>query len=528
MAEETKDHRDLLFYNKIKVGNKQLEDAVLNLESLPYGTLKYGDKTLGSKKTIMQALATNDVELMRAISNYFYRTSGIYQRACNYFATLYRYDWYIVPEVLDEDCDKDKILVEFNKILNYLDNSHIAKVSGDIALSVMKNGAYYGYLVDVDDRVILQELPIKYCRSIYNIGDSPAVEFNMRFFDDKFPNTAYRQKILKLFPKEFQEGYRLYKSGKLVDDTIPGTKSWSASMNGWYLLDPECTVKISFANGGDIPLFINSIPSIIDLDTAEGIDRKRQMQQLVKILVQKLPLDKNNDLVFDVDEAADIHGNAVAMLRNTIGVDVLTTFADVEDIDLADNSQASEDSLGNAADAVYRSLGIAENLFDSDGNLSLDKSVLNDEGAVRTLILQFGILWDRVTQKRNKKPKKFKFRLYMLETTQNNYKDLSDKYKAQVQLGYSKILPQIALGHSQSSIINTAYFENQILNLSAIMLPPLQSSVMNAETIQALGNQAQKVNDAAQGNTEDSKAGRPEKPDDQKSDKTLANKESQS
>lgn len=225
MAEETKDHRDLLFYNKIKVGNKQLEDAVLNLESLPYGTLKYGDKTLGSKKTIMQALATNDVELMRAISNYFYRTSGIYQRACNYFATLYRYDWYIVPEVLDEDCDKDKILVEFNKILNYLDNSHIAKVSGDIALSVMKNGAYYGYLVDVDDRVILQELPIKYCRSIYNIGDSPAVEFNMRFFDDKFPNTAYRQKILKLFPKEFQEGYRLYKSGKLVDDTIPGTKS---------------------------------------------------------------------------------------------------------------------------------------------------------------------------------------------------------------------------------------------------------------------------------------------------------------
>ena len=60
------------------------------------------------------------------------------------------------------------------------------------------------------------------------------------------------------------------------------------------------------------------------------------------------------------------------------------------------------------------------------------------------------------------------------------------------------------------------------------MLPPLQSSVMNAETIQALGNQAQKANDAAQGNTEDSKAGRPEKPDDQKSDKTLANKESQS
>ena len=116
------------------------------------------------------------------------------------------------------------------------------------------------------------------------------------------------------------------------------------------------------------------------------------MQQLVKILIQKLPLDKNNDLVFDPDEAADIHSNAVAMLRNTIGVDVLTTFANVDDIDLADNSQTAGTSLENASDAVYRSLGIAENLFNSNGNLSLDKSILNDEAAVRTIILQFNVL----------------------------------------------------------------------------------------------------------------------------------------
>jgi len=27
------------------------------------------------------------------------------------------------------------------------------------------------------------------------------------------------------------------------------------------------------------------------------------MQQLLKIIIQKLPLDKNGDLIFDVDEA---------------------------------------------------------------------------------------------------------------------------------------------------------------------------------------------------------------------------------
>jgi hypothetical protein len=47
----------------------------------------------------------------------------------------------------------------------------------------------------------------------------PAVEFNMRFFDEKFPDMSYRLKVLKMFPPEFAKGYVLYKQGKLVDDS---------------------------------------------------------------------------------------------------------------------------------------------------------------------------------------------------------------------------------------------------------------------------------------------------------------------
>ena len=50
-------------------------------------------------------------------------------------------------------------------------------------------------------------------------------------------------------------------------------------------------------------------------------------------------------------------------------------------------------------------------------------------------------------------------------------------------MGYSKMLPQIALGHSQSAIINTSYFENEVLHLSEIMIPPLMSSTMRGEDI---------------------------------------------
>ena len=115
----------------------------------------------------------------------------------------------------------------------------------------------------------------------------------------------------------------------------------------------------------------------------------------------------------------------------------------------------------------------------------------------------------------------------MLETTQSNSKELSKMYKEQVQLGYSKMLPQIALGHSQSSIINTAYFENEVLHLSEIMIPPLMSSTLNAEDV--LGKKDQKNLNKTQSNIEGkSQAGRPEKSDDQKSEKTIQNKESMS
>ena len=495
-------------FNKIRVGSKILEDAVLDL-----GALNKLDKNIYNKNIILRALVDRDVKALRLISNSFYISNGIYQKVCNSFSNLYRYDWYIVPEIYDDKIKADKITKEFVKMLNYLDNSYIKKVCGDIALEVIRNGAYYGYVVDGKDSFQLQQLPINYCRSRYSIGGNPTVEFDMRYFDEQFPDTAYRLKVLKLFPDEFSKGYILYKQGKLKPDTM-------TDVRGWYLLDPQKTVKFNL-NNSDIPLFVNAIPAILDLDAAQELDRRKQMQKLLKILIQKLPMDKNGELIFDVDEAQDIHNNAVQMLRNAIGVDVLTTFAEIDSIDMSDrNTTTSTDDLKKVERAIFNAIGTSQNIFNTDGNMSLEKSILNDEASLRGLLLQFSIFFDKISQSKSSNNKKCNFRLYMLETTQYNYKELSKMYKEQVQLGYSKMLPQIALGHSQSAIINTAYFENDILELSSIMIPPLMSSTLNGEDI--LG--AKKSSNLG----EEKQTGRPEKPDDQKSDKTIQNKESMS
>lgn len=484
------------------------------------GSLKKANKVYADKTHILQALGTRNISELREISNYFYNTNGIYRRVCQYFAYLYRYDWYIVPEIFDSTIKQEKVLKDFSKILTYLDNSHIPKICGDIALKVIKNGAYYGMLVDYNDGIILQELPVGYCRSRFSSGNNPAIEFNMRYFDDQFPDLNYKLKVLKMFPKDVQKGYVLYRQNKLKGDCSDGYST------GWYLLDPKLTVKFDF-NGNEIPMFANAIPALLDLDAAQELDRRKQMQKLLKIIVQKLPLDKNGDLIFDVDEGKDIHNNAVQMLKRAIGVDILTTFTDVESIDLSDrNTATTVDDLAKVERALFNTIGSSTNIFNTDGNLSLEKSILNDEATTRDLLLQFEIFFDRIARNKNPNKKKYNFKLYFLETTQYNYKELAKLYKEQVQIGYSKMLPQIAMGHSQSAIINSAYFENEVLNLSAIMIPPLMSSTMSGEDIlgkkeNSSSSKSQKIID-----TSDKTGGREELPDDQKSDKTLKNKES--
>ena len=111
-------------------------------------------------------------------------------------------------------------------------------------------------------------------------------------------------------------------------------------------------------------------------------------QKLLKIIIQKMPLDKNGDLVFDIDEAAELHNNAVRMLSKAVGVDVLTTFADVEVADMADkNSVTSIDELNKVERTVYNESGTAQNLFNADGNIAMEKSIANDEAAMYNLLL---------------------------------------------------------------------------------------------------------------------------------------------
>ena len=503
-------------FNKVRVGAKVLDDAILDL-----GDYRKIDKRLADKETILKAINSGDFEAMREISNFFYKTSGIYSRLCRYMAYLYRYDWMITPYINEEtETEKvdNKVLQSFYKVLDYLDKFEVKRFFGEVALKVVRNGCYYGYLIPQKDRMSIQELPPNFCRSRFSVNGRPAVEFNMKFFDVFFKDTTQRIKMLNLIPAEFKKGYIMYKEGKLPPQ-------FNGDTTGWYLLDPKMVVKFNI-NGEDFPAFISVIPAIVDLDAAQELDRKKMAQKLLKIIIQKMPVDKNGDLVFDVDEAQQLHNNAVRMLQKAIGIDVLTTFADVEVADMGDNTNATaRDELEKVERAIYNEAGVSQMQFNTDGNIALEKSILNDEASMYNLLTQFeSFLNDIISMKYNTNPKKFYYRVQILTTTIYNYKEMAKLYKEQTQLGYSKMLPQIALGQSQSSILANAYFENDLLDLVHVFVPPLMSSTMNAEAIAQTASGGNATKTASENGEQ---GGRPEKADDEKSEKTIRNKESQ-
>lgn len=506
-------------FSKLRVGLRTVDNSLINL-----GTYKKVNPNYGDKRFILNAIYKHDYASLREISNYFFESSGIYYRLCKYLASIFRYDWYVTPFISDIDKEKEnKVLKDLSKVLLYLDKSNIKRLCGNIALEVIKEGVYYGYIADFQTSFAIQKLPATYCRSRYYSGVDPIVELNLQFFDAYFSNPAYKLKILKTFPEEIQKAYVLFKQGKLKGD-YPGDTSC------WVALDPAITVKISL-NDQDFPCMVGVIPSIIDLDQAQELDRQKTMQQLLKIIVQKLPLDKNGDLIFDVDEAKDIHNNAVAMLKKGIGLEVLTTFADIIKIDAKDNqSTTSVDDLEKVERTLYNNSGVTHNIFNAEGNIAVTNSILVDEAAMRDLPLLFENLLNKIVAKFSRRGH-YDFRVTMLETTQFNYKEIAKLYKEHAQLGYPKLLPQIALGQSQSTILATMMFENEILHLADIMIPPMSSNTMSSK--KDLGNNEQSTQNKSQNKQTSSnekkseEIGRPEKEDAEKSDKTIANRESE-
>ena len=111
-------------YNQIRVANKVLSDGVTINDVTQLTPRAF------SRDRIDKSLEREDVAALRQISQFFYRKSGIYERLCNYMAAMYRYDWFLVPQIYDQklistEPGKKKIMEGWWKASKFLDNCNL-------------------------------------------------------------------------------------------------------------------------------------------------------------------------------------------------------------------------------------------------------------------------------------------------------------------------------------------------------------------------------------------------------------------
>ena len=469
---------------------------------------------------ILSIIRSGDLDSLRELSRYYYRVNSAYRNNIDFLAHLPLYDTVVIPVFEQGKGSKTQILKSFYAACDFVDKMDLPNALARITTEWLITGIYNGIVRVFDDQVTIQDLPLEYCRTRFkDFNNLNILEFNLMYFEH-IRDAALREEAVKSFPVIVQKAWQQWIRNQKRDDP-------------WVMI-PAAQGGISFCFAHDqTPLLIASIPELKKLDDAVGREEKRDENQLYKLLIEKMPITSNGELVFQLEEVADIHASVASMLSGMDTIDVLTTFGDTDLESLQDTSAASQsaDRIEKYKKNAWNALGRGEILFNATNSSSLSYSIKKDE----TLMLAYLNVYETwikfiINDRFNRKGLTFDFEI--LPTTVFNRQDLQQSYFRGAQYGYSKMFAGVAMGIKQMDQLSLMNFENDFLEMSSKMIP-LQSSYTTSGTA-ITEEEDQKKSTTTVKNASSSTqvkditntGGRPELPDEQKSEKTQANIES--
>ena len=457
-------------------------------------------------------IRSGELEAYRELSNYYYRTNGDYRNNIDFLAVLPLYDTVVIP-VLTDKGSQAQILKDFDKACSFVEKLDVPNTFTHITKEWLKTGIYNGILRTDGEDVVIQDLPLSYCRTRFkDFNNLPILEFNLHYFES-ISDKELREEAIESFPKIVQEAWAAWANNERKNDP-------------WVMI-PAIEGGVCFTFVDDqAPLLIASIPQLKKLEDAVNREEKRDENELYKLLIQKMPIDKG-ELVFQLDEVAEIHASVASMLGDIDTVDVLTTFGDTDLESLQENSAAtqSNDRIKKYRDNAYDFLGRSSLLFNADGSSALAYTIKKDEALMISYLNQYET-WIKFHLNDRFARTGLSFDFEILPTTVFNRQDIQQNYFRAAQYGYSKMFAGVVMGIKQRDQISLMDFENDFLKMSEKMVP-LQSSyttpggeVANEEKNNSSG---QKTSVTKKNGDLNNKGGRPELPDEQKSEKTQAN-----
>ena len=475
----------------------------------------YRDFTI---EEIEEIIRSGEISAIRELSRYYYRTNGRYRNNINFLANLFLYDTLVTPIYEIGKGSKAQIIKAFYNAGSFIEALDVKSTLARITREWLKTGIYYGVLQEYGNKVVIQDLPAEYCRTrLKDFNNLCILEFNITYFLTKYEDEKIRDAALLNFPPAIQKGWKDYKANKLSDP---------------WIMVPASAGGIVFCFAEDAtPLLIAAIPELAKLKDAVGREEKRDENELYKLLLQKMPVDSNGHLVFELDEIAEIHAGVANMLRDLDTVDVLTTLGDTTLENLQDTSAANQanNRISKYSDNAWDALGSSKLFFNADNSSSLAYVIKRLESVMQDYINAYAT-WIKFLINSRFSRTGLSFDFEILPTTKFNIKDYKDYYLSAAQFGYPRMRVGAALGIKQRNLVSAVDFENEFLNLDEKMVPLLSSYTQGNEENSGKKNNSGEKNSKTSVQAKDitNKGGRPVLADEERSQKTQANIDSMS
>lgn len=403
---------------------------------------------------------------LRAVSDYFYYSDGIYKNVINTFANLPTLDNMVLPtqKTLQKATDKSYNNY-YDKVNAYVESIGLKPTIRKMLRSVAKYGGFVGYERTDGNDVYIQTLPLDYCRVSYKVGHEYQIEFNFKYFDKFFSNDDLVFAFTG-YAKEFEKLYNTYKSDR---------KSKNPE---WQPLDIKKTFCIMFEedDGFFIPIYSGLFQALLDNYDIHTISKLGQQIETQKILVQKIPLTKENTISLPKEQVQYLHEQLKRVIPEN--VNGLTTPLEVTDVSFTNTSKQKEDLLEKAERNVFINSGMSSALFADNNNsvglnMNIELITANIFAVIEKIEEMFNIKLNNVANSKN-----YTFKLQIFRTTNINIKENFERAYQLLSIG-GAIQPLFALTGFDVETYSTLLQVESMLGIKDYLVVPQSMHTMN-------------------------------------------------
>ena len=407
---------------------------------------------------IDKIINSGSIEAQQELSRSFFEHKGLYRRIIFYYATILTYQGLLIPNPgFGKKLSTPHIAKRYHNAIDYIDKLNLQEVLTRITLKALIDGWYYGVINTLTkDEFVMFDLPTRYCRSRFkDFHGNDIVEFNVTYFDT-ISDPELRKVALATYPEIVRKHYQKYiKVG--------------SELTAWVRLPAEIGICFSFFEIGG-PFFLDVIPATIQYEDAVDTERERELEEIRKIIVQKIPHLTDGQLLFEPDEALEMHRGAVNMMHGNKNLSILTTYADVDAIVSKTTAENVSTSLDKMLQNIYSEAGASTQIFSPTGSQALETSIRNDTALMMVLGTKYSRFISYIINKLFANSN-ITFKYSILPITYYNQSDyIKDSFKL-AQSGYSFLIPALASGLSQRELSNVKELENDLLELQNKLIP---------------------------------------------------------